>query len=162
MTPASVNGYIVERVKSGGLRRSTQHGFSLIEVLVSLLIFSIGLLGIAGLQAKVLASVQESRQRLHATEFAHKAISSMWLLPDAELGSFATGQPRFESWLNGVKDPVNGLAGLDESRTSIDVEPGGNVTISIGWKSVTDRGTAYAGANSSEHLHVMQTRIRHE
>lgn len=43
-----------------------QSGFSLIEILITILILAIGLLGLAGLQTKMLASEFEAYQRSHA------------------------------------------------------------------------------------------------
>ncbi len=48
------------------LCRATQAGFSLIEVLVSIIIIAIGLLGLAGLQARAINSEFESYQRSQA------------------------------------------------------------------------------------------------
>lgn len=44
----------------------TQRGFSMIEVMVTLVILSIGLLGLAGLQARGLAAQREAYQRAQA------------------------------------------------------------------------------------------------
>jgi type IV pilus assembly protein PilV len=138
-------------------------GFSLIEFLVALLIFAIGLLGLAGMQATALTSVQESRQRLAAIEFTHQAVSAMWLVPDAELVQFNTGGARFTSWMAGLQNAGSGLIGLDESATDITVLADGTVTVTVAWRSVTDRGTSYAGGiDSRQHRHSMQTRIRHD
>lgn len=43
-----------------------QSGFTLIEVLVTLLILAVGLLGLAGLQTRMLSSEMEAYQRSHA------------------------------------------------------------------------------------------------
>lgn len=45
---------------------SVQSGFSLIEILVTILILAIGLLGLAGLQTKMLGAEFEAYQRSHA------------------------------------------------------------------------------------------------
>lgn len=53
------------------LKKSTQSGFSLIEVLVAIIILSIGLLGAVGMQSAALRSNKESRNQAAAVTFAH-------------------------------------------------------------------------------------------
>lgn len=48
------------------MTESRHHGFSMIEVLVTIVILMIGLLGLAGLQARALSSQMESYQRSQA------------------------------------------------------------------------------------------------
>lgn len=48
------------------MTKSRHHGFSMIEVLVTIVILMIGLLGLAGLQARALSSQMESYQRSQA------------------------------------------------------------------------------------------------
>jgi len=55
----------------------TQSGFSLLELLVSLVIFSIGLLGIAGLQVVSKQSNYESQQRTIASQVAYALLEDM-------------------------------------------------------------------------------------
>lgn len=52
-----------------------QSGFSLIEVLVTILILAIGLLGLAGLQTKMLATEFEAYQRSHALLLVQDMVS---------------------------------------------------------------------------------------
>lgn len=55
---------MVMRIVNRGV--SAQSGFTLIEVLVTLLILAIGLLGLAGLQSRMLTAELEAYQRSHA------------------------------------------------------------------------------------------------
>jgi len=48
-----------------------QSGFSLLELLIALVIFSVGLLGIAGLQVVSKQASYESQQRTIASEVAY-------------------------------------------------------------------------------------------
>ncbi len=50
--------------------RCSQHGFTLVEVMVALVIFSISLLGLAGLQAAALRDNQIANQNSIATQLA--------------------------------------------------------------------------------------------
>lgn len=56
---------------------SRQHGFSLIELLVSLVVFSIGLLGVAGLQVVSKSSSYEALQRTIASQVADGIFEDM-------------------------------------------------------------------------------------
>jgi len=57
--------------------RNPQYGFSLIELLVSMVIFSIGLLSIAGLQAVAKKTNYESLQRTTASHIAYGLLEEM-------------------------------------------------------------------------------------
>lgn len=52
----------------------TERGISLLEVLISLLILSLGALGFAGLQLKGLKTTEDANYRAHATLIAQDAI----------------------------------------------------------------------------------------
>jgi type IV pilus assembly protein PilV len=58
-------------------RRNRQHGFSLIELLISLVIFTVGLLSIAGLQMVAKKSNYESLQRTTASHIAYAMLEEM-------------------------------------------------------------------------------------
>jgi type IV pilus modification protein PilV len=58
-------------------RASRQKGFSLVELLVTALIFSIGLLGLAVLQVTTLRSNTSSRNRFTATSLAEGCMSAI-------------------------------------------------------------------------------------
>ena len=60
-----------------GSRPSAQRGFTLIEVLVSALLLSIGLVGLAGLQAASLANNQNSFMRSQVTALAYDLADRM-------------------------------------------------------------------------------------
>ena len=54
-----------------------QRGFSLLEVLIAALIFGIGLLGLAGLQARMLAAANSSYERAAAAIYANSILDAM-------------------------------------------------------------------------------------
>jgi type IV pilus assembly protein PilV len=58
-------------------RKTSQSGFSLIELLVALIVFSIGLLAIAGLQTVSKRANYESLQRTVAAQVANGALEDM-------------------------------------------------------------------------------------
>lgn len=59
------------------IRIDKQRGFSLLELLVSLVVFSIGLLGVAGLQMVSKQSSFEGRQRTLASQVAYGMLEDM-------------------------------------------------------------------------------------
>ncbi len=58
--------------------KSAQHGIILIEAMIAILIFSIGVLGIVGLQAAMLKNTSESKYRADASFIAQQRIGTMW------------------------------------------------------------------------------------
>ena len=70
------------------LARRTPTGFTLVEVLVSLLIFSVGLLGCAGLQGRAQQAQQEAYQRAYAINLmTDMGMRIEFILPISELNS---------------------------------------------------------------------------
>lgn len=58
-------------------RRATQAGFSMIEVLISIVIIALGVLGLAGLQARAITAEFESYQRSQAIILAENMVDRM-------------------------------------------------------------------------------------
>ena len=68
---------------------SRQDGFSMIEVLVTLLVFTIGLLGLAALQLNALQGVSDSAQRSQATAVLQDLAERIRANPQASAASYA-------------------------------------------------------------------------
>lgn len=79
-------------------RRRPQSGVMLLEVLIALLIFSLGVLGLVGLQANAVKQSGQSKYRTDATLLANELIGQMWLTDR----SFATLSGQFDSATNGA------------------------------------------------------------
>lgn len=93
-------------------------GSILIEVLVSVLIFAFGVLGLVGLQAAGVRATTDAKFRADASYIANKAISDMWL--DREnLANFAAA---------GVAEP-----GLPEGEKTVVIN-GSQVSVTLTWK----------------------------
>ena len=58
--------------------RCRHRGASLLEALIALLIFSVGLLGLLGLQANALGASRDAQYRAEAAVLAHEIIGTMW------------------------------------------------------------------------------------
>lgn len=109
--------------------KSAQEGVVLIEAMLAIVIFSIGVLAVVGLQAAMIKNADESKYRAEASYIAQKRIGQMWA------------------------DPAN-LAAYIETDTPITGElPGGKRTVALtaaGQYQVTVRWTR-PGAGSTEH-----------
>lgn len=62
--------------------KSAQQGAVLIEAMVAILIFSLGVLAIVGLQANMIKNVADSKYRSEASYIAQSRIAQMWADPD--------------------------------------------------------------------------------
>lgn len=61
------------------LSAQTQHGSVLLESLISVLIFSIGLIGLVGLAAQALNQSGQSKARNDASNLASELVADMWI-----------------------------------------------------------------------------------
>lgn len=69
--------------------RPAQHGFTMIEVLVALLVFSVGVLGLVGTQATAVRMATDARDRSSATFLADQLLARMLISDPATAASFA-------------------------------------------------------------------------
>lgn len=63
--------------RAANRRSARQHGFTLVEVLVSLLVLSLGLLALAALQSQSVKSTHSAYLRSQATQYAYDIIDRM-------------------------------------------------------------------------------------
>lgn len=109
-----------------------QRGVALLEALIALLIFSMGILAVVGLQANALRNTTEARLRIDASYFADQILGQMWV-DRANLASYAGS-----STIPELPDGVRTVA-----------VSGTQVTVSIDWKT----------ANGAPHHYTTVTRI---
>jgi type IV pilus assembly protein PilV len=62
--------------------KSAQEGVALLEAMIAILIFSIGILAIVGLQAAMIKNTAEAQYRAEASYIAQARIGQMWADPD--------------------------------------------------------------------------------
>ena len=134
--------------------RRSQQGVSMIELLVAFLIFSFGMLGIAGLQTKTLAFGQSSLYRSQATALTDDILDRMradrahanggdWNSPLGDKSVDITGAAVAKWDLSDWKKQVETL--LPDGQASIEVTTG-VVTIIVQWNEHrADSGTATDG-----------------
>lgn len=101
-------------------------GFTLIEVLVAVLILSIGLLGIVGLQARAIQYSVSTEDLSRATRLADEAAFAI-----LDQRSVPLRAATYLAWQNRVQDPQTGFAnGVGEISAP---DANGIVRISIRW-----------------------------
>ena len=59
-------------------QKKRQHGIALLESLIALLIFSMGILALAGLQGFMLKGASEAKNRSDASVIAQRRVAMMW------------------------------------------------------------------------------------
>ena len=59
--------------------KKTQHGVMLLEAMIGILIFSMGILAIIGMQARSIANVSDAMFRSQASFLANEIIGQMWV-----------------------------------------------------------------------------------
>ncbi len=127
-----------------------QGGYSLLEILVALLVLSIGLLGLAGLQTASLQSNQSAAQVSQATTLAQDLLDRMRANTDAarsgdydvDFGDFSgsgsgIAAEDMDQWLRQVQTAFPGLCSGscdgDDCGASVSVDRDGRVMIDIRW-----------------------------
>lgn len=123
-----------ERRPVGACRRraQAQHGFGLVEVLVALLVFSIGLVGMIGLQARAAQFSSQAEDRARAAMLANDLVATMWTE-----GSTALDEATLAAWRERVADGSGrGLPGGEGELSEPDAD--GVVTITIEWTPPAD------------------------
>lgn len=125
-------------------RRSSRRarGFTLIEVLVSILIFSFGVLGAVGMQARILQSSTQNADRSRASMLANELASQMWLAKTVQVSDTAIAA-WYTAWQARVQDPsVSGLPNASSSTVTTTVNGTPTAVITIKWRPTTMASTS--------------------
>jgi type IV pilus assembly protein PilV len=135
-----------------------QAGVMLLEALIAILIFSLGILSLVALQATAIQLTGDAKYRTDATLLANRLIGQMWV-SDGDLNAFATGGAAYDTWLADVSGP-EGLPGVvaaadDVISTlpTVTVGAAGVVEITLFWRT-PEMAAAEAG-----HRHVVVSQI---
>jgi type IV pilus assembly protein PilV len=80
-----------------------QQGVALVEALVSILIFSFGILGLIGLEATAIDSSVDAEDRNRASLFASDIASAMWLADTVDKTNPLLA-PQFAAWNTSVSN----------------------------------------------------------
>lgn len=127
------------------MKKRGQAGIMLLETLIGLLIFAIGVLGLLGMQATAMKVTADSKYRAEATMYADQLINQMWAdkRNNADLvANYATGGPKYDEWYDAISASGSGLPGADQAanQPTVEIDANNNVTISIYWQAPGEAG----------------------
>lgn len=125
-----------------------QRGMMLIEALIAILIFSIGILGIIGLQASAVKQSTDARYRAEAAYMADQLLGQMWTSQrdvttlQARFNSCGSSCAGYYAWYNNLKAILPGVDDGGDTAPQVNVDPQGIVTITIKWRAPGDDTSA--------------------
>lgn len=143
----------------------SQAGVMLLEALIGILIFSLGILSLVALQATSIQLTSDAKYRTDASLLANRLIGQMWAsgLTPADLETaFESGGDQYNAWLadvqgiEGLPGVVAASSGIDSTLPTVTVNAAtGRVEITLFWRTPQ---MPTSGANSS-HRHVVVSQI---
>lgn len=133
-----------------------QAGVMLLEALIAILIFMIGILAIVGLQAAAIKNAGDAKYRSEASLLANQLIGQMLV---SDRSSLATLQNNFQSpsgaayvaWLAQVQSASTGLPGASATPPTVTIvqaaststsSPSNQATVTIFWKAPNEPSSA--------------------
>jgi type IV pilus assembly protein PilV len=129
-----------------------QQGSMLLEALIAILIFSMGILAIVGLQATSVKLSGDAKYRSDASLLVNQLIGQMWVsdrtpatLQANFQGAAGNGGAAYTAWLATVQDTQSGLPGTAANPPSVVIVPVAGttttsslVTITLWWQAPTE------------------------
>ncbi len=123
--------------------RSGQKGVMMVEALVAILIFSLGILGVVGMQARSVQMMTEAVFRAQAAQHASALIADMWMTNPAQranLYASAGSNPlRYNQWKAVIESGAKAMPGatanppvvaVDTQQVAYSTAGAGNQTVS--------------------------------
>jgi type IV pilus assembly protein PilV len=138
------------KIAKSSMRTSPRavRGAALIEAMIGILLFSIGILGLVGLQASMTSAQSAAKYRADAAYLASELLGTMWM-NKVNLGVYATTpaspctDQRCLDWVNKV------ASGLPQGTATVAVTPStGDVNLTVGWTAPNEGTRAYVLATT--------------
>jgi type IV pilus assembly protein PilV len=113
-----------------------QRGATLLEALIGILIFSVGILALVGMQALAIRHMSDARYRSDASFLANEIIGRMWV-NKGNLASYAfsgAGSPpaALDNWVTAIQNALPGVS-AGANLPIVDVA-GSRVTVTVRWQ----------------------------
>lgn len=151
------------------MKSQAQHGFFLLEALIALLIFSLGILGMVGMGGAAIAAQSDAQYRTEAANYASEIATQIALNADRGNGvgvplvdfahqpvdggycifsGPASAQAAVTAWVTKVSTTGAGLPGatLTSQQIAVDASAAGHnkVTVTICWQPPSSSAIAFA------------------
>jgi type IV pilus assembly protein PilV len=126
--------------------QQTQQGIMLLEALIGILIFSIGILAMISMQATAMRATIDAKYRSEASFLANEIIGAMWV-DRANLANYATSAGSPAScpssppcpWIARVQTLLPQATGLNAPEITI---AGQQVTVTVRWQRPGETGVS--------------------
>jgi len=138
--------------------RIGQSGVMLLEALIGILIFSLGILAMVGMQSMSLKLATDSRDRAEASNLAGQLVGQMWLnraaLASYQYSGTGTAPAALTTWIAQVNASLPNAAATPPivavGASPLSASAGTQTTVTLRWNSPTD---------STVHQYVMTAYI---
>jgi type IV pilus assembly protein PilV len=138
--------------------RKGQSGVMLLEALIGILIFSLGILAMVGMQSMSLKLATDSRDRAEASNLAGQLVGQMWLnraaLASYQYSGTGTAPAALTTWIAQVNASLPNAAAtppiVTVGASPLGAAAGSQTTVTLRWNSPTD---------STVHQYVMTAYI---
>jgi len=121
-----------------------QQGSMLLEALIAILIFSMGILSIVGLQATSIRLSTDAKYRSEASSLANQLIGQMWVSDRASAVTLSNNFSNpsgtsYTSWASGVQTTLPGVSVASGTLPTVEIltpagATQGQVTVNIFWQ----------------------------
>jgi type IV pilus assembly protein PilV len=142
--------------------RHAQQGMTLIESMVAILIFSMGILALVGMYAAATSRTSDSQYRIEAANYANRIIGQIWASVDrSSAANLTTTLSAFQhrpgdgncsfsgnvsahaavtQWVTDITASGTGLPGADNTMQQIvvDTANANRVTVTVCWRAPSD------------------------
>lgn len=133
-----------------------QHGIVMLDALIAVVIFSIGIVGMITLQGQAVNLASAAKYRTDAAMMAEQVVGQMWASNNATAGVLATNfnSPSgvaYKTWAATVQSATRGLPGAAGLPPTIVVDGNNQVTVTVFWQAPND---------VNPHKYITQTQIQ--
>lgn len=122
-----------------------QSGIVLLEALLAILVFSLGILALIGLQATAVKQSTDARYRSEAALLANDIVSQMWASDRSVAtlqANFNTGGATYNTWLSRVTAALPGVIANTATAPTVNVDGQGVATVTLYWKAPNEESGA--------------------